>query len=86
MGADAPKPNSFEGRRIERNPTNPVVFSAQRLPFLWFASVPLQSNSPPDFDADFRARLIELLRWRRDVRRFRCTPLPDGTVERLIAL
>ena len=44
------------------------------------------AQTPPRFDADFRARLIELLRWRRDVRRFRCTPLPDGTIERLTAL
>lgn len=38
----------------------------------------------PEFDADFRARFTELLRWRRDVRHFRAVPLPDGTLERLI--
>src|SRR5580704_12062852 len=38
----------------------------------------------PEFDSDFRARLHELLRWRRDVRRFRRDPLPDGAIERLI--
>ena len=38
----------------------------------------------PAFDAAFRARLHELFAWRRDVRRFRTDPLPDGTVERLI--
>jgi 5,6-dimethylbenzimidazole synthase len=38
----------------------------------------------PHFDDAFRARLRELLAWRRDVRRFRCDPLPEGTVERLI--
>ena len=36
------------------------------------------------FDAGFRARLRELLIWRRDVRRFRSEPLPPGTLERLI--
>jgi len=41
---------------------------------------------PPRFDADFRARLYDLLRWRRDVRRFKRTPLPEGTIERLIAV
>jgi 5,6-dimethylbenzimidazole synthase len=38
------------------------------------------------FDLAFRARLRELLIWRRDVRCFRREPLPDGTIERLIAL
>jgi 5,6-dimethylbenzimidazole synthase len=42
--------------------------------------------SSPAFDAAFRARLHELLQWRRDVRRFRREPLPDGAVERLIGL
>ena len=36
------------------------------------------------FDDAFRARLRELLIWRRDVRRFRSEPLPAGTLERLI--
>jgi 5,6-dimethylbenzimidazole synthase len=39
----------------------------------------------PQFDDEFRARLRELLRWRRDVRHFRRDPLPDGAIERLIA-
>jgi 5,6-dimethylbenzimidazole synthase len=39
-----------------------------------------------DFDADFRERLRELIRWRRDVRRFRRDPLPPGAVERLLEL
>jgi 5,6-dimethylbenzimidazole synthase len=38
----------------------------------------------PAFDADFRARLRDLFVWRRDVRRFQSTPLPDGALERLI--
>lgn len=40
-------------------------------------------NAPARFDETFRARLHELLAWRRDVRRFRTDPLPDGTLERL---
>jgi 5,6-dimethylbenzimidazole synthase len=36
------------------------------------------------FDEAFRARLRELLIWRRDVRRFRSEPLPAGTLDRLI--
>jgi 5,6-dimethylbenzimidazole synthase len=38
------------------------------------------------FDATFRAQLRDLLLWRRDVRRFRPDPLPDGTLEALIEL
>jgi 5,6-dimethylbenzimidazole synthase len=38
------------------------------------------------FDHVFRARLRELLAWRRDVRRFRREPLPSGTLEALIEL
>src|SRR5262249_40607064 len=38
-----------------------------------------------DFDQEFRARLRDLMVWRRDVRRFRTDPLPSGVLERLIA-
>ncbi|MGA2186269.1 MAG: 5,6-dimethylbenzimidazole synthase [Bryobacteraceae bacterium] len=38
------------------------------------------------FDDDFRRRFRELLIWRRDVRRFRRTPLPAGLLEELLAL
>lgn len=38
------------------------------------------------FDDGFRARLRDLLIWRRDVRRFRRDPLPAGSLERLIHL
>jgi 5,6-dimethylbenzimidazole synthase len=37
-----------------------------------------------EFDDAFRRQLHELFVWRRDVRRFRSTALPDGAVERLI--
>jgi 5,6-dimethylbenzimidazole synthase len=43
-------------------------------------------EEPPEFDAAFRQRLLDLLRWRRDVRRFQRTPLPDGAIERLIGI
>lgn len=36
------------------------------------------------FDEGFRAKLRDLLIWRRDVRRFRADPLPSGALERLI--
>ncbi len=36
------------------------------------------------FDDQFRHQLRELFIWRRDVRRFRTDPLPDGALERLI--
>jgi 5,6-dimethylbenzimidazole synthase len=39
-----------------------------------------------DFDDAFRAKLRELLAWRRDVRRFRTEALPPGTPERLIGI
>jgi len=38
----------------------------------------------PEFDDAFRVRLVELLTWRRDVRRFRADPLPDGLLEHLL--
>jgi 5,6-dimethylbenzimidazole synthase len=39
-----------------------------------------------EFDHAFRTRLRDLLVWRRDVRRFRREPLPEGTLEALIEL
>ena len=41
-------------------------------------------GEPFAFDDAFRARLHDLFVWRRDVRRFRCEPLPPKTIERLI--
>jgi 5,6-dimethylbenzimidazole synthase len=38
------------------------------------------------FGEKFRAELLELLSWRRDVRRFRHDDLPDGTFERLVQI
>ena len=41
---------------------------------------------PPAFDAAFRVGLEDLIRWRRDVRRFRTDPLPDGLLEKLLEI
>ena len=41
---------------------------------------------PPDFDGSFQADFLELIRWRRDVRRFRRDPLAEGALERLISV
>ena len=49
-------------------------------------SLAADSGRPTEFDDAFRARLRELLVWRRDVRRFRRDPLPAGTLEGLIQL
>ncbi|WP_341909943.1 5,6-dimethylbenzimidazole synthase [Ferrovibrio terrae] len=40
--------------------------------------------APPVFDEAFRARLTELMVWRRDVRRFRRDPVPPALVARLL--
>ena len=39
-----------------------------------------------EFDEAFRARLVELLTWRRDVRRFRSDVLPEGLLEQLLEI
>ena len=44
------------------------------------------ATTPIAFDDVFRARLRDLLVWRRDVRRFRRDPLPCGTMEALVEL
>jgi 5,6-dimethylbenzimidazole synthase len=46
----------------------------------------LVAQAGPSFDSAFQARLRDLLMWRRDVRRFRRDPLPEGTLEALIEL
>ena len=40
----------------------------------------------PDFGPAFQAELEQLLQWRRDVRRFRRDPLPEGELDRLLGL
>ena len=44
------------------------------------------TGKSPHFDAAFRERFAELLRWRRDVRRFRADPIPASLIEKLLAL
>jgi 5,6-dimethylbenzimidazole synthase len=44
------------------------------------------ANGPPVFDERFRSELEELLKWRRDVRRFRTEALPQDALPRLLAL
>jgi 5,6-dimethylbenzimidazole synthase len=41
---------------------------------------------PPRFDAAFREQFAELVRWRRDVRRFRSDPVEPDLIARLLAL
>ena len=41
---------------------------------------------PPVFDDAFRARLVELFQWRRDVRSFRPDPVPEAVLDRLFAM
>jgi 5,6-dimethylbenzimidazole synthase len=45
-----------------------------------------KQSRAPDFGADFRGKLLELFRWRRDVRKFKRDPLPAGTLERLVSV
>lgn len=44
----------------------------------------MKDVSPPVFDADFQARLKQLMAWRRDVRRFRTDPVPGELIARLL--
>jgi 5,6-dimethylbenzimidazole synthase len=41
---------------------------------------------PPRFDAAFKAQFAELVRWRRDVRRFRSRPVDPKLLDALLAL
>jgi 5,6-dimethylbenzimidazole synthase len=41
-------------------------------------------SAAPSFDASFRASLTDLLRWRRDVRRFCREPVPEDAIEDLL--
>src|SRR5580692_4744027 len=59
------------------------LMSANSIPQVEGAGAAQRSAS---FDPAFRARLRELLIWRRDVRRFRRDPLPSGALDALIEL
>ncbi|WP_407179057.1 5,6-dimethylbenzimidazole synthase [Bradyrhizobium sp. STM 3562] len=43
-------------------------------------------EEPPRFDAAFKAQFAELVRWRRDVRRFRSDRVDPDLIERLLAI
>ena len=45
-----------------------------------------KGGEAPEFDAAFRELLYDLLKWRRDVRRFKRASLPQGTIERLLGI
>lgn len=79
----------FGGSKRSRRPAAPSPVGRGRDPFRQpdDASIPpdiLIVRSEPQFSDRFRAELLDLLLWRRDVRRFRTDGLPPGTVERLV--
>ncbi|MXU66832.1 5,6-dimethylbenzimidazole synthase [Oceanomicrobium pacificus] len=45
-----------------------------------------QDTAPPEFSDRFRDQFDQLMRWRRDVRRFRPDPVPAETCRRLAGL
>lgn len=45
----------------------------------------MDGDQAPVFDQNFAVQFSDLLRWRRDVRRFRSERLPEGLVEELLA-
>ncbi|MBV8924863.1 MAG: 5,6-dimethylbenzimidazole synthase [Bradyrhizobium sp.] len=45
-----------------------------------------ETRTPPRFDAAFRARFADLLRWRRDVRRFRSEAIDPLLIDELLRL
>jgi 5,6-dimethylbenzimidazole synthase len=67
---------------IENAPEEQVCFISAAPPSR--ANMNQDAPPSPQFDDAFRARLLELFCWRRDVRRFRADPLPPGALERLI--
>lgn len=44
------------------------------------------SDPPPEFDGAFVDRLAELMRWRRDVRRFRTDPVDEAVLRLCLAM
>ena len=48
--------------------------------------MPDTGPTPPNFDEAFRAEFADLLRWRRDVRRFRSDPIDGEVVDGLLAI
>jgi 5,6-dimethylbenzimidazole synthase len=68
------------------SPIQSSIASAASPPPALPSSGKINGHAPtaPDFDDAFRARLMQLVAWRRDVRRFRPDPLPPGALDRLI--
>ncbi len=46
----------------------------------------MRGRVAPVFDESFRTRLLELFRWRRDVRHFRPDPVPPAVVQELLSI
>ena len=46
----------------------------------------LKTKRPPRFNGRFKEQFAALVRWRRDVRRFRSNPVEPDLIERLLAL
>ena len=66
--------------------TYPIHANLPRMDRVGEVSVAERREGAPEFDDEFRQRLYDLLRWRRDVRRFKRAPLSAGTIERLIGI
>ena len=43
-------------------------------------------DAPPTFDEQFTESFADLIKWRRDVRRFRCDPVDTGLLDTIINL
>lgn len=66
---------------IDLPPEPPAVTTAQALD----STTPVFGPaSPPSFDDRFRAQLLDLFKWRRDVRRFRADPVPPAVLDDLL--
>ncbi|HWG07202.1 MAG TPA: nitroreductase family protein, partial [Beijerinckiaceae bacterium] len=46
----------------------------------------MPNAAEPCFDEAFRARLLDLFKWRRDVRSFQRKPLPEGLLDQLLTI
>lgn len=78
------------------NPSDPGVLTTQAsdacrihhelIPFLVVKPMPYMEDMPPKFDESFINNFRNLVRWRRDVRRFRSDPVPDALIDVLISL
>jgi 5,6-dimethylbenzimidazole synthase len=51
-----------------------------------FSESLMETKPTPQFDSAFREKFAKLVRWRRDVRRFRSDPISPDLIARLLAL